>query len=206
MIKLALTAALSLIATAAMATTVTSTYGPDTLPLPAGQHIVFSFDAAPTGGFVTGTGTVVNGSLAGQYVAPYLDTTDYQSVAANRTTTLHLTTPTKALSLYWGSIAAYNEIAFFDSMGTLVSGYFGDAIPLPPSVGPLGIRTDSRRVNFDFGANTVQFITFNSSENSFEFDDVAVSGVPEASTWSMLIAGFGLVGFSARRRRSEIAC
>jgi hypothetical protein len=29
--------------------------------------------------------------------------------------------------------------------------------------------------------------------------------VPEASTWAMLIAGFGLVGFASRRRRSAFA-
>lgn len=28
----------------------------------------------------------------------------------------------------------------------------------------------------------------------------AVAGVPEASTWAMLVAGFGLVGAATRRR------
>jgi hypothetical protein len=32
-------------------------------------------------------------------------------------------------------------------------------------------------------------------------DGISVAGVPEASTWAMLIAGFGLVGAAARRRR-----
>ncbi|WP_235976470.1 PEPxxWA-CTERM sorting domain-containing protein [Sandaracinobacteroides hominis] len=31
--------------------------------------------------------------------------------------------------------------------------------------------------------------------------DQIVAGVPEPATWAMLIAGFGMVGFSARRRR-----
>ncbi len=31
------------------------------------------------------------------------------------------------------------------------------------------------------------------------------AGVPEASTWAMLIAGFGVVGFAARRRRAAAA-
>ena len=33
-------------------------------------------------------------------------------------------------------------------------------------------------------------------------DNVSVSVVPEPTTWAMLIAGFGLVGASARRRRN----
>lgn len=36
-------------------------------------------------------------------------------------------------------------------------------------------------------------------------DDVLVSQVPEPATWAMLITGFGLVGFAARRRRTLTA-
>ncbi len=32
-----------------------------------------------------------------------------------------------------------------------------------------------------------------------------VSGVPEPSTWAMLVAGFGLVGFASRRRKAAVA-
>jgi hypothetical protein len=32
--------------------------------------------------------------------------------------------------------------------------------------------------------------------------DLALIGVPEPSTWSLLIAGFGMTGFAMRRRRS----
>ena len=41
------------------------------------------------------------------------------------------------------------------------------------------------------------------STGSFSSDPAAlvVVGVPEPSVWGMLIAGFGLVGFQARRRR-----
>jgi hypothetical protein len=31
---------------------------------------------------------------------------------------------------------------------------------------------------------------------------IVTPGVPEPATWAMLIAGFGMVGFTARRRRS----
>jgi PEP-CTERM motif len=54
------------------------------------------------------------------------------------------------------------------------------------------------------GAGTYQ-IRFAEADNQLFFqqgvDNVSVSAVPEASTWAMLIAGFGLVGVAARRRR-----
>ena len=34
---------------------------------------------------------------------------------------------------------------------------------------------------------------------------LGIAVVPEAGTWAMLIAGFGLVGHAARRRRTAIA-
>jgi len=37
------------------------------------------------------------------------------------------------------------------------------------------------------------------------FNQITGNPVPEASTWAMLIAGFGLVGFAARRRREVAA-
>lgn len=37
------------------------------------------------------------------------------------------------------------------------------------------------------------------------FDNVTVTAVPEAATWTMLITGFGLVGAAARRRRGAVA-
>lgn len=42
-----------------------------------------------------------------------------------------------------------------------------------------------------------------------QFDNVVlngdVAGVPEPATWAMMIGGFGLVGFAARRRRNALA-
>ena len=57
-------------------------------------------------------------------------------------------------------------------------------------------------------ATTLTFTSLQTSGCCFgpALDNVSVSAVPEASTWSMLIAGFGLVGLGARhRRRTAIA-
>ena len=36
-------------------------------------------------------------------------------------------------------------------------------------------------------------------------DGVYIAGVPEPTTWAMMLAGFGLVGFAARRRSTVVA-
>lgn len=65
-------------------------------------------------------------------------------------------------------------------------------------------------VTYDFVAGSVsQNIQFRSLVGGIYgpvIDGVNISVVPEASTWAMLIAGFGLVGLAARRRnRAAVA-
>ncbi|MFZ4382319.1 MAG: PEPxxWA-CTERM sorting domain-containing protein, partial [Sandarakinorhabdus sp.] len=37
------------------------------------------------------------------------------------------------------------------------------------------------------------------------WDMVSLTAVPEPATWAMLIVGFGMVGFAARRRKAAVA-
>jgi len=53
---------------------------------------------------------------------------------------------------------------------------------------------------------TVSFRGLSSSDETAFIDGVSVvGGVPEAATWMMLIAGFGLVGAASRIRRGAVA-
>jgi hypothetical protein len=59
-------------------------------------------------------------------------------------------------------------------------------------------------------SNTFQDLQFRAAGRNGGFgpviDSVSVSAIPEASTWAMLLAGFGLVGLASRRRkRSTVA-
>jgi len=38
--------------------------------------------------------------------------------------------------------------------------------------------------------------------DAWGIDNVSFNAVPEPATWAMLIAGFSMIGFSARRRRN----
>ena len=56
-------------------------------------------------------------------------------------------------------------------------------------------------------ASTVSFTNSSFADGTdVALDNVTVtSDVPEASTWAMMIAGFGLVGAATRRRRTLLA-
>lgn len=119
--------------------------------------------------------------------------------------------------------------------GSTISGYFGffagDYLPydddgylsingvniLAYSVSALGTYGNSGWVPFSFTAPTAGSYTLEiGGRNVLDngggptgavIDAVTVTSgaVPEASTWAMLIAGFGLVGAAARRRRTAAA-
>jgi hypothetical protein len=73
----------------------------------------------------------------------------------------------------------------------------------------------NRRLLIEAGpGETIHGLRFWARGRAFEFDDFAATlaplspeggAVPEPASWAMLIAGFGLVGASARRRRALAA-
>ena len=84
------------------------------------------------------------------------------------------------------------------------------------SVGSLGTYGNSGWVPFTFTASTYGVYTLelggrNNGDNGggptgAVIDAVTINaGVPEAATWAMLIAGFGLTGAAMRRRKAAIA-
>jgi len=59
--------------------------------------------------------------------------------------------------------------------------------------------------NLGAGTHTLSFLgQVNADETAF-LDQVSVTGVPELSTWAMMIIGFGGVGLQMRRRERTIA-
>ncbi len=63
-----------------------------------------------------------------------------------------------------------------------------------------------RTVNFNTLGGNLTFRALGTSDGLGGYlDNITISSVPEASTWAMLIAGFGMVGFAARRRKAVTA-
>ena len=182
-------------------------YTSDNLSLPAGQVMVWDFDGLEAAGYSTATSGAVNiyngadGLMSGISAPPPGDLTNYVAVLGGGSLTL--TTPAiKLLSVYMGSPDAYNSIRFnfSDNTSELLSGaqLAGGAFGGDQSIG--------RRMTYTFGDKTVTSVVFASSQNSFEFDNIAtVSAVPEPATWAMMIMGFGLAGSAVRNSRRKTA-
>jgi hypothetical protein len=66
------------------------------------------------------------------------------------------------------------------------------------------IIEDLRNLNINF--NILTDASFNGSQFTLRFNTLdAGAAIPEPGTWAMMIAGFGLVGFAARRRQRDAA-
>ena len=200
---LATVAAIAL-ATSVNAATYTTTAGPDVGP-GAGESVVFDFNQATpelSGNFNLVTGT------SGTGAAPLGDTTQYLVVPGSGSSgaaTLDLSgfsNPIKSFSFYWGSIDTYNSIELLNGANVFQTILGGS---LPPATGNQGSPATNVRAFFTLGAGeNLTGIRFVSDNLAFEVDDFAISSVPEASTWAMLLMGFGMIGFAARRGRPTV--
>jgi hypothetical protein len=142
-----------------------------------------------TVGFQEGVGGY-SGTLFG-------DDTHYLTIPGGTSVTLTAIKALKSFSFYMGSPDEYNSIRFI--------GAGGFDVIVPGHTLVLGDTNQSwswgKRVNFDFGGNTVNTIILSSAGNSFEVDNFAGGAVPEAGTWAMMLLGFGAMGAAFRARR-----
>ena len=119
-----------------------------------------------------------------------------------------------AIQFDWGSLDAYNTLTIATTAGSFIyvpgNTGTGGAQMFPGTTDADGNQTQpDTNGRFTFTAalgQRVTGLTFASSANSFEVDNLAVSGaVPEPASWALMISGFGLVGFAMRRRKSSVA-
>ena len=110
------------------------------------------------------------------------------------------TRPFRSLSLYWGSIDQYNTLEFLNGAAGCVLALRAANCPLPMATRVTATPTAASTSTLVRAARPLTGLRFTSTGVAFEFDDIA-SDVPEPSSWAMLIAGFGLIGAAARRRR-----
>ena len=200
--------ALSAFTTAASAAVNFTTPNPyDTNGYGPGESLVWDFDSVFNPNF-SYTGSTFAASVPFVAAAPAGDLTAFGAAQPGIDAEFSLTSGMQlnSLSFYLGSLDDYNTISFY-SGATLIGSYTGDQLTIPdPADGDQASGNTNRRYFFTFGAaDNVNRVVFNTTLPAFEFDDIAaaVSGVPEPSTWAMMILGFGLVGFMLRNGRRQ---
>jgi fibronectin-binding autotransporter adhesin len=179
----------------------------------------------------SGGGVIVKGASSGNYAPPWLgpvgfaDPFRYLAVGGGQSETVLFGSEKTAFGLYWGSIDSYNTISFYNTaVSSSVPTYklTGDQLTAAITSGPKlvdgGGQTGFKSNGFvSFSGPGLGFfneVVLSSSSNAFEVADLEafgpkslgspVPGVPETSTWAMMILGFLGVGFVAYRRKSNM--
>jgi PEP-CTERM motif-containing protein len=184
----------SLAAAAAQAAPIITNVSGDVTP--AGFTVIDTFDAAAALGY---TATLSNASDlrtvgASDAAQPPSDPTDFIALETGDSFTLHSDAGFTAFSFYMGSPDSYN---FLTVLGVT---YGGSALMGTPLVAADGNQGVGRTVTYMLGQVTHD-VTWSSTGVAFEFDDIAVAGVPEPASWALMIGGLGLAGAMLRRRR-----
>ncbi|MES2741658.1 MAG: FxDxF family PEP-CTERM protein [Pseudomonadota bacterium] len=165
----------------------------------AENSVTYSFTAAHTGDIVAyfagadalysnTISLLINGvdtKLSGleNHTAHYGDALNFGTAKAGDSLTFRLNVLTTEKQ--WFSDAALNAD---DSNHVFSNTYVGDS--LIPTGTYIGFEDKAKKVS-DLDYNDLQFV----------FTNVAVQPVPEPETYGMLLAGLGLVGFMATRRK-----
>ena len=116
-----------------------------------------------------------------------------------------------SLSFIWGSVDSFNVLNFLNSAGQSIYSITGAQLLGASATGGKDSATTNPLVTFNFTGTdrnvaamqlTSTNPSANSSDYSFEIDNLAISPVPEPATWGMMMLGLGMAGASLRRRRS----
>jgi hypothetical protein len=206
-----LLAATALVASLPAYGAVIVTYTPGASPIPPGTVIIEDFEdeTGGTPGQSIGTNAFVfNTSVGGQAAQPAFNSTgNFGAVLGTPTLgsyQINFATST-IFSFALGSLDTYNDLRLFLSDGSFID-YFGAGINQ-------GVQANGDQVSPNTNGRVTYTVTgggpfivgarFQSTQNSFEFDNLAIQAVPEPATWMMMILGFGAVGYAMRRRRSK---
>lgn len=66
--------------------------------------------------------------------------------------------------------------------------------------------TGTGTINFgSLFAGVTEVTWYDSGNSDSAFDNVTINAIPEPETYAMLLAGLGLLGFAARRRKQKLA-
>ncbi len=168
----------------------------------AGTTVFEDFEGIATGASIGTNAFAYDTSSSNGAIPAFGSTGNYGSVLSGGSYSVAFS-PSDVFSFVLGSLDTYNSLTLqFADTSSLT--YDGAEIVggLPPANGDQGASYTNGVVSYDTkGGSKIVGAQFASSENSFEFDNLAISAVPEPATWGMMLLGFGAVGSVVRRRR-----
>lgn len=167
-----------------------------------GTTVFEDFEGYATGASI-GTNAFALNSNSGIGARPAFGSTgNYGSVLGGGSYSVAFN-PSKVFSFVLGSLDTYNSLTLqFADLTSITYSGTGIVGGLPPANGDQGAAYTNGVVSYSIGGGSpIVGALFASDTNSFEFDNLANSAVPEPATWAMLLLGFGGIGFAARRRK-----
>ncbi len=155
----------------------------------------------------TTNGAVVTGNNGLLWSQPLGSTGNFYEVGPNTTQPgfidLSSISAIGSMSFIWGSADYYNTLEIIARDGVTVLGTIlgtdvsdGSGNPSNPLTNPIVTLTFGPLDQANIGG-----LRLSSSQNSFEVDNFAITGVPEPATWALMLLGFGGIGFAMRRGR-----
>jgi hypothetical protein len=199
--------ALALLASGAFASTAnadpTTSFGAGLATPGAGYTVIDTFDTADG---LTGSLFQIKVPPADGNGAPPANSfpagTPYLSVLGGGSATYTFDAPVSAFQFDWGSIDTYNTLTIHGAGNTIIIP--GSNFINPANGDQVSAGTNGRFTVVGAPGELFTGVTFASTGNSFEVDNLAVlSAVPEPATWALMILGFGGVGFAMRRAKAR---
>lgn len=168
----------------------------------SGYTLINTFDTADG---IVGSGYQIKVPPADDNGAPPANSvpsgTPYLSVLSGGMATITFNSAVSAFQFDWGSIDTYNTLTI-NSTGQDPVIVPGSNFINPANGDQVSPGTNGLFTVWGTSGETFNSVTFSSTGNSFEVDNLAVSAVPEPGAWALMISGFGLMGAALRRRRA----
>ena len=159
-----------------------------------------------SGGTLSGavTGTIVGGSVLAADSPPFADDvlpgTNYLTsgpVAGSPATLTFGGSGVDYVSFLWGSPDLFNTLTVNSTGSSQV--FTASSLLFPVTNGD---QSFNQSVQFTALAGAkITSLAFSSTDNAFESANFSITPIPEPETYALMMAGLGVIGFVARRRR-----
>jgi len=173
-----------------------------------GTFLTLSGSGAPnSGGTLSGavSGTIVGGSVLAADSPPFADDvapgSNYLTagpVAGSPATLTFSGAGVDYISFLWGSPDMFNSLTV-NSTGSAGQLFTASSLGFPVTNGD---QSFNQSVQFTaLAGSKITSLVFASTDNAFESANFSITPIPEPETYALMMAGLGVMGFVARRRR-----